>query len=160
MFAIFKKLSWFFRLKWKSYAIAIFGLVACAILSAVIPLLIGSAIDEMANHTLTQASLTHHILLLLGIGILMYALRYMWRNYLFGNSMQLEAIMRNKLYDHFTKMDQEFYQKYRTGDLMAHATMDLASLRFVAGGGILTLTDSLSITIVTLFSMIFYIDWQ
>lgn len=160
MFAIFKKLSWFFRLKWKSYAIAIFGLVACAILSAVIPLLIGSAIDEMANHTLTQASLTHHILLLLGIGILMYALRYMWRNYLFGNSTQLEAIMRNKLYDHFTKMDQEFYKKYRTGDLMAHATMDLASLRFVAGGGILTLTDSLSITIVTLFSMIFYIDWQ
>lgn len=160
MFAIFKKLGWFFKLKWKSYVIAIFGLIACAVLSAVIPLLIGSVIDEMANGTLTQASLLKYVGLLLGIGILMYALRYMWRNYLFGNSTKLEAIMRNKLFDHFTKMDQEFYQNYRTGDLMAHATMDLASLRFVAGGGIITLTDSLSITIVTLFSMVIYIDWK
>lgn len=160
MFAIFKKLGWFFRLKWKTYLLAITGLIACAILSAIIPLLIGSVIDEMARGVLTQSSLIKHIALLLGIGILMYALRYMWRNYLFGNSTRLEAIMRNKLYDHFTKMDQEFYQHYRTGDLMAHATMDLASLRFVAGGGILTLTDSLSITIVTLFSMVLYIDWK
>ena len=57
-------------------------------------------------------------------------------------------------------MDQQFYNKYRTGDLMAHATNDLNAIKFVAGGGIITLTDSISITIVTLFSMFFIIDWQ
>ncbi len=160
MFAIFKKLGWFFKLRWKTYAIAIAGLITCAILSALIPLIIGQVIDEMARGVLTQTSLYQHLGLLLAIGLLMYGLRYMWRSNLFGNSTILESILRNRLYDHFTKMDQNFYNEYRTGDLMAHATNDLASLRFVAGGGILTLTDSLSITIVTLFSMVFLIDWK
>ncbi|WP_282920601.1 ABC transporter ATP-binding protein [Ignavigranum ruoffiae] len=160
MFAIFKKLAWFFKLRWKTYLLAISGLIACAILSAMIPLIIGNAVDEMARGVLSQDALYRYIFLLLAIGLLMYGLRYMWRNNLFGNSTRLEAILRNRLFDHFTKMDQEFYSEYRTGDLMAHATNDLASLRFVAGGGILTLTDSLSITVVTLFSMIFLIDWK
>ena len=160
MFAIFKKLAWFFKLRWKTYALAIGGLIACALLSAAIPLIIGNLVDEMARGSITWTSLTQQTGLLLAIGIVMYGLRYMWRSNLFGNSTLLEAIMRNRLFDHFTKMDQKFYGQYRTGDLMAHATNDLAALRFVAGGGIITLTDSLSITVVTLFSMIFIIDWQ
>ena len=43
---------------------------------------------------------------------------------------------------------------------MAHATNDLASLKFVAGGGILTLTDSIVVSATTLFSMFVFIDWQ
>ena len=160
MFQIFRKLGWFFKLKWKTYTLAIGGLIACALLSAAIPLIIGNLVDEMARGSITWTSLTQQTGLLLAIGIVMYGLRYMWRSNLFGNSTLLEAIMRNRLFDHFTKMDQKFYGQYRTGDLMAHATNDLAALRFVAGGGIITLTDSLSITVVTLFSMIFIIDWQ
>lgn len=160
MFAIFKKLAWFFKLRWKTYALAIGGLITCAILSAIIPLIIGGLVDSMATGTITWDHLIQQTGLLLGIGLLMYGLRYMWRSNLFGNSTLLEAIMRNRLFDHFTRMDQEFYGEYRTGDLMAHATNDLAALRFVAGGGIITLTDSLSITVVTLFSMVFIIDWQ
>ncbi|MGX7108458.1 ABC transporter ATP-binding protein [Facklamia miroungae] len=160
MFAIFRKLAWFFKLRWKTYTLAIGGLISCAILSAIIPLLIGQTVDQMAKGSLTSSSLLKYITLLLLIGLLMYGLRYMWRTNLFTNSTILESILRNKLYDHFTKMDQTFYGKYRTGDLMAHATNDLAALRFVAGGGILTLTDALSITIVTLFSMVILIDWK
>src|SRR5699024_6764657 len=160
MFQIFRKLAWFFKLRCKTYTLAIGGLIACALLSAAIPLIIGNLVDEMARGSITWTSLTQQTGLLLAIGIVMYGLRYMWRSNLFGNSTLLEAIMRNRLFDHFTKMDQKFYGQYRTGDLMAHATNDLAALRFVAGGGIITLTDSLSITVVTLFSMIFIIDWQ
>ncbi|MBA5729473.1 ATP-binding cassette domain-containing protein [Aerococcaceae bacterium INB8] len=160
MFQIFRKLGWFFKLRWKTYTLAIGGLIACALLSAAIPLIIGNLVDEMARGSITWTSLTQQTGLLLAIGIVMYGLRYMWRSNLFGNSTLLEAIMRNRLFDHFTKMDQKFYGQHRTGDLMAHATNDLAALRFVAGGGIITLTDSLSITVVTLFSMIFIIDWQ
>ncbi|MGF3112897.1 ABC transporter ATP-binding protein [Facklamia sp. P12937] len=160
MFAIFRKLAWFFKLRWKTYTLAIGGLISCAVLSAIIPLLIGQVVDQMAKGSLTSSSLLQYMLLLLLVGLMMYGLRYMWRSNLFTNSTILESIMRNKLYDHFTKMDQTFYGKYRTGDLMAHATNDLRALRFVAGGGILTLTDALSITIVTLFSMVIIIDWK
>lgn len=160
MFAIFRKLGWFFKLRWKTYSLAIGGLIACAILSAVIPLIIGSLVDQMTHGNITWDSLTQQTGLLLAIGLVMYGLRYMWRSNLFGNSTLLEAMMRNRLFDHFTKMDQKFYNDYRTGDLMAHATNDLAALRFVAGGGIMTLVDSLFITLFTLISMFFMIDWQ
>lgn len=160
MFAIFKKLDWFFKLRWKTYSLAIGGLIACAILSATIPLIIGSLVDQMAHGTITWTTLTQQTGALLVIGVAMYGLRYMWRSNLFGNSTLLEAIMRNRLFSHFTKMDQKFYNDYRTGDLMAHATNDLAALRFVAGGGIMTLVDSLFITLFTLLSMFFLIDWQ
>lgn len=43
---------------------------------------------------------------------------------------------------------------------MAHATNDLNSLKFVAGGGIITFTDSISVSAVTLFSMVVFIDWR
>lgn len=160
MFAIFRKLGWFFKMRWKTYSLAIGGLIACAILSAMIPLIIGRLVDQMAQGTITWDGLIQQTGILLVIGISMYGLRYMWRSNLFGNSTLLEAIMRNRLFSHFTKMDQKFYNDYRTGDLMAHATNDLAALRFVAGGGIMTLVDSLFITLFTLISMFFLIDWQ
>lgn len=43
---------------------------------------------------------------------------------------------------------------------MAHATNDLAAIRFVAADGVLTLTDALSLGGITLFSMFFFIDWK
>ena len=129
-------------------------------LSAMIPLIIGRLVDQMAQGTISWDGLIQQTGFLLAIGVSMYGLRYMWRSNLFGNSTLLEAIMRNRLFSHFTKMDQKFYNDYRTGDLMAHATNDLAALRFVAGGGIMTLVDSLFITLFTLLSMFFLIDWQ
>lgn len=160
MFAILKKLSWFFKLRWKSYTFGIIALIICAVLSAVTPLILGNIIDEMTANTLTMRGLAIQSGMILLFAIIMYVLRYGWRTALFGNSTLLESIMRNRLFAHFTKMDRPFYNEYRTGDLMAHATNDLAALRFVAGGGILSITDSISIGGITLFSMIFLVDWQ
>lgn len=160
MFAIFKKLGWFFRLKWRSYAFGVAALVLTAILSAITPLIIGNVIDEMATHSLTGVSLLWQVGILFFCGIFMYGLRYIWRITIFGNSTTLESILRNRLFAHFTQMDSQFYHEYRTGDLMAHATNDLNALKFVAGGGILTLTDSISVGSITLFSMFFLIDWK
>ncbi|RPA65021.1 ATP-binding cassette domain-containing protein [Aerococcus agrisoli] len=160
MFSIFKKLGWFFKLRWKSYAFGVVALIICAILSAITPKIVGNMVDQIANGNLTWQLLVTQTGLILFFALLMYALRYGWRTAIFGNSTLLESIMRNRLFSHFTKMDASFYHKYRTGDLMAHATNDLAALRFVAGGGILTLTDSISISIVTLFSMVVLIDWK
>ncbi|MCZ0716754.1 ABC transporter ATP-binding protein [Aerococcus kribbianus] len=160
MFSIFKKLAWFFKLRWKSYLFGVFALITCAILTAATPRIVGNVIDQIANGTLTAGLLFSQIALIVVFGLIMYVLRFGWRTAIFGNSTLLESIMRNRLFKHFTQMDANFFHKYRTGDLMAHATNDLAALRFVAGGGILTLTDSISISAVTIFSMVFLIDWK
>jgi ATP-binding cassette subfamily B protein len=157
---IFKKLSWFFKEKWKSYAMAIVALMVVAVLQLIPPRIIGIVIDEIAQEVITTNSLLQWLGILVVTAIAQYVLRYIWRVHIWGNAARLERIVRNRLYRHFTNMDSEFYQKYRTGDLMAHATNDLRSLRMVAGGGILMMADSVSVMLVTVTAMFFVVDWR
>lgn len=157
---IYKKLGWFFKDYWKSYAVAILALMAVALLQLIPPRIIGLVIDQISDNTINQSSLIQLLVVLSLTAIGQYLLRYVWRVRIWGNSARLERIIRNRLYRHFTNMDSEFYQKYRTGDLMAHATNDVRSLRMVAGGGIVTLADSLSVTIVTVTAMFIVVDWR
>ncbi|HZK22949.1 MAG TPA: ABC transporter transmembrane domain-containing protein [Atopostipes sp.] len=157
---IFSKLSWFFKDRWKSYVSAILALMGVAFLQLIPPRIIGIVIDEIATSILTTDSLIRWLGILLLTAIGQYILRYIWRVNIWGNAARLERIVRNRLYRHFTQMDSEFYQKYRTGDLMAHATNDLRSLRMVAGAGILTMADSLSVSIVTITTMFLVVDWR
>ena len=157
---IFSKLSWFFKDRWKSYVSAILALMGVAFLQLIPPRIIGIVIDEIATSILTTGSLIRWLGILLLTAIGQYILRYIWRVNIWGNAARLERIVRNRLYRHFTQMDSEFYQKYRTGDLMAHATNDLRSLRMVAGAGILTMADSLSVSIVTITTMFLVVDWR
>ncbi len=160
MFNTFKKYGWFFKLRWKSYTFGVTALIICAILQVMNPKIIGTIIDHFIAGTLNWQILSFWVALILVFSLVMYALRYGWRMALFGNSTLIESILRNRLFTFFTRMDSEFFQKYRTGDLMAHATNDLAAIRFVAADGVLTLTDALSLGGVTLFSMFFFIDWK
>lgn len=157
---IFKRLSWYFLEKKKSYLVGIVGLLIVAILQLIPPRIIGIVVDEIEQGVITSQSLTQW-LLILGLSALgQYILRYIWRVQIWGNAAKLEQVMRSRLYRHFTSMDNEFFHKYRTGDLMAHATNDLRGLRMVAGGGILTMADALSVGLTTLIAMIFVVDWR
>lgn len=157
---IYRKLGWFFKDKWKSYLVAIIALLFVAFLQLIPPRIIGIVIDEIALNIITTNSLIKWLVILLLTAVAQYILRYIWRVNIWGNAARLERIMRNRLYKHFTNMDSEFYQQYRTGDLMAHATNDLRALRMVAGGGIVTMADSLSITLITITAMFIVIDWR
>ncbi|MDN6195501.1 MAG: ATP-binding cassette domain-containing protein [Atopostipes suicloacalis] len=157
---VFLKLKWFFKENWKSYTIAVTGLMIVAILQLVPPRIIGEVIDEISLDIITSQSLIRWLVILFLTALSQYILRYVWRVRIWGNAAKLERIIRNRLYRHFTKMDSQFFQNYRTGDLMAHATNDLRAIRMVAGGGILTMADSLSISLVTITAMFLIIDWR
>ncbi|MGO4936848.1 ABC transporter ATP-binding protein [Fundicoccus sp. Sow4_H7] len=157
---IFKRLSWFFKQERKAYIIGSSLLLLVSILAAIVPMIIGTIIDGLTDRTLTGQQLFYWVLVLLAIAIAQYVMRYFWRTSIFGTSAKLEKILRQQLFIHFTKMDAVFFQENRTGDLMAHATNDLTSIRLVAGSGILTLVDSLSQGLITLLMMFVVIDWR
>lgn len=157
---IFSRLSWFFKQEKRAYILGASMLILVGLLAGIVPMIIARVIDEMTNGTLTYSALLFWVAVVAGISLLQYAMRYVWRTNIFGTSAKLEKILRQRLFNHFTKMDSVFYQKYRTGDLMAHATNDLGSIRMVAGGGILTMVDSLTQGIITLFMMFWAVDWQ
>lgn len=131
--SIFRKLGWFFKQEKKHYIIGVFSLLCVAIVQLVLPKVIGIIIDEIADNHLSMRIMLFWIAVLIAAAILQYLFRYVWRVNIWGSAARLEKELRQRLFTHFTRMDSLFYQKYRTGDLMAHATNDLNAIQNVAG---------------------------
>lgn len=160
MFDVLKKLGWFFREHRKRYAIGIALLVIVGILELVPPRLLGSAIDDIMLGTITWDSLTYYILYILVSMAVIYVITYIWMYLLFGGSILVERKLRSKYMGHLLKMTPPFYEKFRTGDLMARATNDLRSVSETAGYGMLLITDSTVFLLVVLVAMISLISWK
>ncbi|MBQ0837688.1 ABC transporter ATP-binding protein [Lactiplantibacillus pentosus] len=158
--SIFIKLGWYFRREWKLYSAGVLGLVLTAIIGIIPPRIIGDVVDGINQHRLTARSLMIYLGIIGAAAIGQYLARYLWRNAIWGGAAGLERTLRERLFWHFMKMDATFYQKYRTGDLMAHATNDLTAVERVAGGGILQFADSIITGGTTLIAMMTLIDWR
>lgn len=160
MFIVLKKLSWFFRMYWKRYAVAIVLLTIVGILDVIPPKLIGMAIDGIQQETLTGGKLTELLLFWGGLTVAGYGLTYIWLYQLFGGAFVLERLLRSRLMRHLLKMSPTFYERNRTGDLMARATNDLGAVSVTAGFGILTLIDSTLFMLTILVVMAGLISWK
>ncbi|MDQ0178515.1 ABC transporter transmembrane domain-containing protein [Bacillus chungangensis] len=157
---VFIDLKWFFLQEKKSYLTGTILLSIVAFFGLLPPKIIGMIVDEISKQTLTAAILMKWIVVLIVTALIMYILRYYWRIMIFGSSVKLARQLRNRLYYHFTKMSSSFYQRYRTGDLMAHATNDLQAIQGVAGSGVLTLVDSLLTGGFVVIAMAATISWK
>ena len=157
---IFKKLSWFFKKEKKRYVIGITLLAMTSLANLIPPRVLGIMADELDKNHITWSQYGLLILAVIATAIVIYILRYFWRKQIWGGAAELEKQMRSKLYHHFMIMDRTFYQRHRTGDLMAHATNDVSAIQNVAGDGILTLVDALVIGISTIIAMICFIDFR
>jgi len=160
VFSVLRKLGWFFKQQWQRYTIAITLLIFGGILEMIPPKLVGEAIDDIYVGGLTLERLFLHIGLLLGLTTLIYAVNYIWMYQLFGGAFLVERILRTRFMRHLLKMTPTFYEKNRTGDLMARATNDLKEIARTAGFGILTLIDSSAFMLIILFTMGIFISWK
>ena len=158
--SIIQKLWWFFKLEKRRYLVGIVVLILVSVLNLIPPMVMGRVIDAITSEQLTQQNLLLDLFYLLLAAFGMYYLRYVWRMYILGTSYRLGQIMRSRLFEHFTKMSPAFYQTYRTGDLMAHATNDINALTRLAGGGVMSAVDASITALVTLLTMLFSISWQ
>lgn len=157
---VFLELGWFFKERKKQYLIGIFLLLIVAFLGILPPRIIGFVVDEISHGSLTRGFLAKWLAVLAGAAILMYVLRYAWRQMIFGSSVLLARNLRKQLFDHLTRMSPAFYQKRRVGDLMAHATNDLQAVQQTAGAGVLTLVDSFATGGFVIAAMALTINWK
>lgn len=157
---VFKELWWFFKKEKVAYGLGIIALAIVSLLSLLPPYVIGVVVDHILRQTLDVRTLVIWISVLVGVGVFSYVFRYLWRILIFGASIRLARLLRNQLYEHFTKMSQRFYQRHRTGDLMAHATNDIRAVQMTAGQGVLTLVDSITMGGFVVLTMALTISWK
>lgn len=160
MFDVLSKLDWFFKRYWKQYTVAIVLLMIASGLEVVPPYLLGSIIDILTAGEMTPAILTKYVFIFVGIIIGGYLLNFVWQFRLFEGAINLEKILRRNLMQHFLRMTPTFYEKNRTGDLMARATNDLNAVSTTAGFGIMTLIDSTIYMGFIIFAMGYMISWK
>jgi ATP-binding cassette, subfamily B, multidrug efflux pump len=160
MLSVLLKLKWFFKEQWKRYVVAILLLILVGILDVIPPKLVGMAIDHIHLGSMTSQKLVQYISVFIGLTIVSYGITYIWMYQLFGGAFLVERKLRSRFMKHLLKMTPTFFEKNRTGDLMARATNDLKSISVTAGFGILTLIDSSVFMLTIVFTMGFLISWK
>ena len=99
------------------------------------PLVIGRAFADL-SHRVTRHMLTYALLLLAiaaGKGIFQFLTRWI----VIGISRDIEFDLRNDLFEKLEGLSYSYYQRHRTGDIMARATNDLAAVRNLLGPAIM-----------------------
>ncbi len=160
MFTVLFKLGWFFKQYKGRYLIALFLLIILNFVEVVPPSLVGHVIDGINQGTLTATTLLWTIGIYLGLIIISYVFGYIWQYQLFGGANVLQKTLRARLMSHFLKMTPTFFEKNRTGDLMARSTNDLTAVSETAGFGILTLIDSTTYSATILLAMATMVSWK
>jgi ATP-binding cassette subfamily B protein len=144
-----KKFARYFRPYRKSLVTGILCIVASVIFALLIPLVVGRAVDDLRLE-LTWAKLTRYALLVLGISLTSGLFLFLQRRILIGMSRHIEYDLRRDFYAHLVDQPLSFFQEYRTGDLMARATNDLAAVRQLAGPMIMYTLQTAFIVIIVL----------
>ena len=113
-----------------------------AALTSLIPWLLRDGIDALQHGVLVQRVLWSAAGIV-GVALAGGALRYWMREVLNGLSRHVEYDLRQALFAHLTRLDQGYFARTRTGDLMARLTNDLSAVRMAAGPAIMYLTNTI-----------------
>lgn len=131
------------------------GLLSLIMVDAVqlaIPWFVGYAIDEIAKSP-TTAPLANIGLIVLGISLFGLIFRFLWRFFLVGSARRIEREVRSKFFSHLLTLSAPYYNRTKTGDLMAHATNDMEAIMRACGFGTLTMADAVFMSITTMIFM-------
>jgi ATP-binding cassette subfamily B protein len=130
----------------KNQGIIITGLCCLIIvdfLQLFIPRIIKWVVDDIAAFQIDMKGLMVYALYIVASGIMIGIFRYIWRRCLIGTSRKVEEGLRNTLFSHIQTLPAAYFDRTKTGDLMAHATNDIMNIRMAVGMGMVALTDAI-----------------
>ncbi|MDM8540663.1 ABC transporter ATP-binding protein [Desulfococcaceae bacterium HSG9] len=141
----------------KRYTIlmGLFCLVLTDLLQLCIPRVIKWAVDDLTLFRINQKQLLIYALYIVGIATMIACLRYVWRLCLIGTSRRVEEGLRNRLFAHILTFSASYFDKHKTGDLMAHATNDIGHIRMASGMGMVALNDAIILGLTAIGFMLY-----
>jgi ATP-binding cassette subfamily B protein len=123
-------------------AAGLLSLIVVDVLQLIIPRVIKLAVDDLAGLQAGPTRLLPYAGAICLVALLIGAFRYVWRLLLLGTSRRVEQGLRDRLFAHLQTLSAEYFDRTRTGDLMAHATNDIQQIRMATGMGLVALNDA------------------
>ncbi len=123
-----------------------------------IPRITGAITDGLTASAMDMTAVSHHLLALFLLGAGLALGRFFWRYFLFGAARSIERNLRDDMFAHLEKMDVEYYNEHKTGDLMTRFTSDLNMIRMAIGPAVISVFDATVMTAMVVIQMMLYVD--
>jgi ATP-binding cassette subfamily B protein len=153
------KSAWPYLWKYRrGMALGLGALLVNDLMKAALPLALRGGIDSLMQGFRLSLLFEFAALVVL-LSVVKGIFQYWMRVILIGLSRDIEFDLRNDLFSHIVTLSQDFYAKYRTGDIMARATNDLNAVRMMLGPGIMYFTETF-FTALFLVGVMWRVDWR
>ena len=152
-------LKYIARYQW-SYLGGIITLFIVDFVNLYIPEYTGEIIDGLTIGNMDVKGALRYVGLILVVGLILMVGRFFWRYFIFGSCRRIELEIREDMFSHLTGLSMNYYNRNKTGDLMAHFTNDLNSVRMAVGPAVISTFDAVIMTIMVLLKMILHVNLQ
>ncbi|HEY6437654.1 MAG TPA: ABC transporter transmembrane domain-containing protein, partial [Ignavibacteriaceae bacterium] len=149
---LFTLKKYFIRYKKKLIQGFIF-IILSDVTAVYVPLIMKDSIDALQKDA-TSELLLKYGLLIIGISVISGIFRFMIRQTIIVVSREIEYDLRGDFWAHIQKLPLRYFQNNSTGNIMAHATNDINSVRTFVGPAVMYTTDTVVILILVLSLMI------
>ena len=122
--------------------IGLISLIIVDVLQLFVPRIIKWVVDDLTALKMDASALLNYALYITAVAVLIGIFRFVWRHFLLGTSRLVEEGIRNELFAHIQTLSAAYFDRSKTGDLMAHATNDIQQVRMAAGMGLVALNDA------------------
>jgi len=135
--------------------LGLFSLLVVDFLQLVVPRIIKWAVDDLTTGRIKATGLLRYASYIVGVALLIGIFRFIWRRCLIGASRRVEEGIRNQIFAHIQTLSPAYFDKTKTGDLMAHATNDVLNVRMAVGMGMVALTDAVVLGLAAIGFMLY-----
>jgi len=143
---------------WWQYLLGIAALYMVDQVNVYVPEFTGRIIDGLTDGTLDMSGAMKIVWTIAGMGLAIALGRFGWRFFIFGAARSIEREMRGDMYGHLSKLSMRYFNQHKTGDLMAHFTNDLMSVRQLLGMTVITAFDATVMLVLVLWSMVNFVS--
>lgn len=122
------------------------------------PILLQHAIDALTGE-ITNSVLLRYAGLLVLVALIQGVFLFSQQRLFIGMALAIEYDLRNDFYRHLQKLPLEFFKANSTGDLMARATNDIATIRTVVGWVIMAMVNTI-LAIAIIMPLVARLSWE
>ena len=123
-----------------------------------IPKYTGIITDGLTARTIDWNGIVHNLIYIGLLGLTLAIGRFFWRFFLFGAARKTEKELRDDMFAHLEKLDVEYYNEHKTGDLMTRFTSDLNAVRMSIGPAVISAFDATVMAVMVIAQMMIYVN--
>lgn len=150
----------FVKKHWPSYLAGVLVLIIVDLLQLYIPRFTGKVVDHLKSPQASMNFVTVMVGWIVGIAIAIAIMRFLWRYFIIGNSRRFEYLARRVLFDKLLSLSLGFFDRTRSGDLMARFTNDLQAVRMALAQGVVMTVDATFMVVMTVLFMGRTVSWK